>query len=112
MNVSYKCGELREICLELDKAQAALGVSSAEDLVTVIEEIRALSYADEILACMNEIRDVCFNGKIKISFGEERAAVFAAVGDKFKMRDDGHPMWSTVTRVRLDQLEGQRKNGS
>ena len=103
--MSYKSGELREICLERDKAQAELGVSNAEDLAIVIEEIRALTCADEILACMKEIRSVSINGNIKISFGNERAAVFAATGEKFKVRNNGHPMWSTVTRVRLDQLE-------
>ena len=102
MNVSYKNGELRDTCLELHKADKKLGRLTAGDLINMITEIEAVTNAGEISNNMNH-RNVHTNKCIKICIGKASTAVFVAVGTKFKKRG-GHPIWSTVTRVRLDKI--------
>lgn len=103
MNVSYSTGKLRDTCLELHKAEEKLGRLIAIDLVDTIAEIESVAHADEISKNM-EHRRVHTNKCIKICIGERKTAVFVAVGEKYEKNVNENPIWSTVTRIRLDEI--------
>ena len=102
MNVSYKSGKLRDICLERHRAEKKLGRLIAGELIDMIAEIEAVTHAGEISENL-EHRNAHTNKCIKICIGRTKTAVFVAVGNKFE-KHNGHPIWSTVTRVRLDEI--------
>ena len=108
MIVSYKSGNLRNTCSKLANAEKKLGRTVASDLVSIISDIEAVTHASEISENIN-YKKVRTNKRIKISLGGTKTAVFVAVGQKFREHENGHPIWSTVTRLRLDEIVATKR---
>lgn len=103
VNVSYKSGKLRDTCLEQHEAEKELGRLIASDLIDIISEIEAVAHAGEMSKQLNH-RNIHTNKCIRICIGDEKTAIFVAVGEKYEKHDNNHPIWSTVTRVRLNKI--------
>ncbi len=103
MIISFKTQDLRDCCASLERAEAAIGSTHAQYLITVLSDAEAAETAGEFLELYapNAVID---GNSISVSIGTRYSSTFVAIGAAFTRNRETAPNWGTVRRLKMMDL--------
>jgi hypothetical protein len=104
INISFESEELRDVCVDLERAEQLLGSVGAGALVNFISEANAFENVGELMDLLHGDIEVSVHGSLSVAIGSSYRAILVVVGKRFDRGVDEQIVWASVTRLKLTEI--------
>jgi hypothetical protein len=104
ITISFETAELHDCCVSLQRAEQLYGTVDAQALVTFLADAAALENVAELLDILGSTVDILPDDSISVTIGAACRARLIPVGKLFDRDSHGKIVWTSVTRLKLQQI--------